>query len=469
VTTTFTLRWSLSNRQFALLAFFVLEAIAIVVYLPAARGFFLAEDFLWLRLATAKSVLGSFSGTWGHGIAYRPIMRVSYYLDWLLYDRNPFGWHFTNIVLTGLDAFVLLIVLLRMKAGRALALTAALLFVVGPFGRENIDWISGRTGLLSLLFTLLATYAWLRGEIAMCVAFAITGLATYEAGIVLPGIIFLLTPIAARATIRTRRLLLRDVGIVAAATAVFWTFRWTVLRRVGGELDTMHASVAAAARENISGMIPIFRWCWSLRALVVLVGAVVVCSVIRKTRTTLLILAGLAFILYAPYFMLVGVALRFLFMMQLPLIVLMSLPLALVPHGRKRAAAAIALLIAVFPAFASRARANAREAASAGQLARRILDQAGAIAQADRTSNLVFACVPASWAGWPLLAGDFGIAVDDWFYLQQGRVWNQEDALRSELVLRRLRQTPSRVYHYRGDAFAEMPRGTNINDPTLCD
>jgi len=451
-----------------LLAFVLCEAVALVVHWPATRGFFQAEDFLWLRLATPQSVLQSFHGTWGHAVAYRPIMRVSYYLDWLLFGRSAFGWHLENIVLIGIDATLVAVLFFRLRSGDVLAVAAALLFVTGPVGRENVDWISGRTGLLALLFMMCAVLAWLRGSVAGAVIFTELGMATYEATAVLPAVLLLLTPVAASDETRDRRQLLRNVAAVAASTVVCLGLRAFLLGRAGAELDKMHHDLPTALRTNATGLLQALEWYWSLRALLLVTVAAVVSLSFRKTRSTALLLFGIAGLVYAPFAMLSGVALRFVFMMQLPLVGLLLLPLLLIEKGTVQAVVCVGVLAIVLPRFIAQSRKNAVEAVMAGDVARRIMEGAGEIAIADRKSNLVFACMPDSWLAFPLLAGNFRMAVDDWFGFSPGRVWNRDDVLRHpKEVLERLENEPTRLFRYFDGRFEEV-HGTALANPIAC-
>src|SRR5215470_4083838 len=66
---------------------------------PALDGWFLLDDYRWL-LPSGRShdVLRSFVSTWGHGVAYRPIMRVSFSLDFAAFGWHAWAWHLHNLV-----------------------------------------------------------------------------------------------------------------------------------------------------------------------------------------------------------------------------------------------------------------------------------------------------------------------------------------------------------------------------------
>lgn len=103
---------------------------------------------------------------------YRPLLLITYALNYRLGGLDPAGWHAINILLHGLCAA--LVAQLAWALGRAKAITvptanlwvAALvaggLFLVHPLASEPVNYISARSGLLAALFFLLAV--WLHSE-----------------------------------------------------------------------------------------------------------------------------------------------------------------------------------------------------------------------------------------------------------------------------------------------------------------
>src|SRR3954454_9828158 len=68
---------------------FMLLVVALAAHWPARRGYFVVDDFLWLHIANWRSVADSFVGSQGAHVAYRPIFRVSTYIDASLFGREP--------------------------------------------------------------------------------------------------------------------------------------------------------------------------------------------------------------------------------------------------------------------------------------------------------------------------------------------------------------------------------------------
>lgn len=104
----------------------------------------------------------------GFSLHYRPVQNVSYTLDYLLWNADPYGYHLSNVLLH-IASGVLLYFLLRKIIAQLFAppnewttsvasFLIALLWVVHPVHSAAIDYISGRADSLAFLF---ASGAWL--------------------------------------------------------------------------------------------------------------------------------------------------------------------------------------------------------------------------------------------------------------------------------------------------------------------
>jgi len=78
-----------------------------VSHWPEVSGFFQVDDFLSLHLANWRSVLDSFVGTQGEHVAYRPVFRLSLYIDTLLFGRDASGSHVENMVMHAMNSLLL--------------------------------------------------------------------------------------------------------------------------------------------------------------------------------------------------------------------------------------------------------------------------------------------------------------------------------------------------------------------------
>jgi hypothetical protein len=90
----------------------------------------------------------------------RPLREITYLLDHALFGMEPAGWHVQSIFWHGLNAGLLFVLLRRLKASRAVAWIASLLFLVHPIQVEVVANISHRKDSLALAFSLLALLAY---------------------------------------------------------------------------------------------------------------------------------------------------------------------------------------------------------------------------------------------------------------------------------------------------------------------
>lgn len=92
---------------------------------------------------------------------YRPVVTLSYFLDYAIFGLNAWGFHLTNALLHAINGCLLYFFLISLK-GRCTreqgtwALMASLLFVSHPVLTEAVNAISFREDLLAFLFYMAA-------------------------------------------------------------------------------------------------------------------------------------------------------------------------------------------------------------------------------------------------------------------------------------------------------------------------
>jgi hypothetical protein len=91
---------------------------------------------------------------------FRPVVTLSYRLDYLLGGHTPFVFHLTNILLHTAVTVLLFAWMCRLGAGVLAAAMATLLWALHPRLTESVSWISGRTDVLAMVFMLAALLAW---------------------------------------------------------------------------------------------------------------------------------------------------------------------------------------------------------------------------------------------------------------------------------------------------------------------
>lgn len=87
---------------------------------------------------------------------FRPLVTLSYALEWRLWSGDPAGFHLTNLLVHLLNCLAVFLLARKGGARLGLALVACLFFGLFPRLSESVAWISGRTDLFAALFTFAA-------------------------------------------------------------------------------------------------------------------------------------------------------------------------------------------------------------------------------------------------------------------------------------------------------------------------
>lgn len=138
-----------------------LVLLALAAYAPALNG-----DFLWddTDFVTENATLRSLEGLkniWIHprsNLQYFPLTFTSFWIEYHLWGLKSFWYHLNNVLLHGLNGWLLWRLLRRWRV--AGAWFAAALFVLHPTHVESVAWITERKDVLSGFFALLALLSW---------------------------------------------------------------------------------------------------------------------------------------------------------------------------------------------------------------------------------------------------------------------------------------------------------------------
>ncbi len=153
----------LSARNLHLLGSETLIAAAVfIIYFPSLSGKFIMDDEG--LLAKNKLVLAP-DGPYQiwcttTPIDYWPVTNTALWIEWRLWDQNPAGHHFTNLILH--IAEVLLVWTVLRKLSIPGALLAAVIFAVHPVNVESVAWIAQRKNMMAMLFFLLSILWYLK-------------------------------------------------------------------------------------------------------------------------------------------------------------------------------------------------------------------------------------------------------------------------------------------------------------------
>jgi len=150
-------------RERRLVAGGVIVLITLLAYLPALHGGFVWDDDAHITGSQALRTVHGLAAIWGKPGAvmqYYPLVHTSFWLEYHLWQSNPFGYHLVNVLLQAVNAVLLWLVLERLEIGGAWL--AAAVFAIHPVHVESVAWISERKNVLCGAFYLSSLLAYLR-------------------------------------------------------------------------------------------------------------------------------------------------------------------------------------------------------------------------------------------------------------------------------------------------------------------
>jgi len=161
----------------------LVAAVVVAAYAASLPGMFQFDDYPTILRNPSITDSGNmlryfvdptmFSGIEGNAM-YRPVLLVTYSLNWEIAGFRPFVWHLTNILLHALNAVLVVMLTSRLLAlfrprrpAGYIPLLAGLVFALHPIHTEVVNYISSRSGAiatLGFLGALILHLAWTRGK-----------------------------------------------------------------------------------------------------------------------------------------------------------------------------------------------------------------------------------------------------------------------------------------------------------------
>ena len=191
------LKW----HAITLISGWILTAIA---YGNIINSFFLSDDFNWIYQIKTRGVFGVW--TTPPDVFFRPLISLTLFADYQLWELNPLGYHLTNLFFHGLNAFLVYAMSRLLFRGADLAgklinifsLVSGFIFIILHSHVEAVTWISARSDLVATCFGLAAFCGYLKYKetdnnrlffISYILFFL--GLLSKESVIIYPGLVFL--------------------------------------------------------------------------------------------------------------------------------------------------------------------------------------------------------------------------------------------------------------------------------------
>jgi pentatricopeptide repeat protein len=95
-------------------------------------------------------------------IAYRPVLSASFFVDYWVWQRNPRGYHFHNVLLHLANVLLVYFMVFSILQSESLSLWSAILFAVHPLQTEAVCAIGYRADTLACFFLLLAFLGYIK-------------------------------------------------------------------------------------------------------------------------------------------------------------------------------------------------------------------------------------------------------------------------------------------------------------------
>ncbi len=154
-----------TSRPLARYGWFALALVAVtfLTYAPALRGGWIWDDDYYV---TRNITLRSLGGLWriwtdiGAVPQYYPLTHTTFWVEWRLWGDQPTGYHVANVLLHCANALLVGLILRRLAVPGWWIVPW--LFALHPVHVESVAWVTERKNVLSGVFYLLATIAYLR-------------------------------------------------------------------------------------------------------------------------------------------------------------------------------------------------------------------------------------------------------------------------------------------------------------------
>lgn len=253
----------------------------------------------------------------GHGLFFRPLTFISFWLDYQWAGKVAARWHVWSLAAHTANVCLVYWLATRLGMQRTAAIVAALVFALHGSRAETVAWTDARSDLLATLFCLVALLAVMEYSrsgrktfIAVMILGAALGAYTKESAFCLPLLPLALMPFLKPAE---RRRAVAASAVLILTCALLFAYRWWALGGIGGYADRtgvsavwhsrpLHTFEALFFRQWVFLFFPV-NWAvpleWWLRAAAGLfIGALAVCAG-RWSGSRARLLAAVALLLAA--------------------------------------------------------------------------------------------------------------------------------------------------------------------------
>lgn len=132
----------------------------------------IVDNYLFRNFENLPRLFSGAYFNYAQEVTYRPIVTISYLVDYVIWGLRPFGYHLTNLllhILTAITVYFLLKVVVGDTYMRPLrnyiAFWGAMLFAVFPINTEAVNAIAFREDLIATLFYLIGLLFYIKSSV----------------------------------------------------------------------------------------------------------------------------------------------------------------------------------------------------------------------------------------------------------------------------------------------------------------
>ena len=151
------------NKKIRLLLFALITVLPLLIYLNSLGNTFVYDDYLTITnnyfIREWRYLSAFFSQKYfsiSNELTYRPVVTLSYFVDYAVWQLRPCGYHLTNLIIHTLNVYLVYFAAYYLFKNRTTAFISCLLFSIHPIFSEAVNAVSYREDLLSASFLLVA-------------------------------------------------------------------------------------------------------------------------------------------------------------------------------------------------------------------------------------------------------------------------------------------------------------------------
>jgi tetratricopeptide (TPR) repeat protein len=158
-----------------ILKYVIITLLVVIAYFPTFSGDFILDDNPLIKnnifiksLHPVSSYLIQEDGIVDrkdmgdfHSGYYRPLINLTYSIDYKLWGMNAPGFRTTNLILHLFCCFILFRLIILILKDQQPAFWITLLFALHPINTESVSWVISRNNILVAIFILLSFYCYI--------------------------------------------------------------------------------------------------------------------------------------------------------------------------------------------------------------------------------------------------------------------------------------------------------------------